>query len=47
MIAVLLMLQCSPTWTQNIITRNFEMKYPGDAHVVSECYIPKLKMDGN
>ncbi|ANE52431.1 hypothetical protein [Flavisolibacter tropicus] len=30
-------------WAQNIITRNIEMKYSDDSHVVSECYIPELK----
>lgn len=30
-------------WSQNIIARNIEMKYSGDAHVVSECYIPELR----
>ena len=30
-------------WSQNIITRNIEMKYRGDSHVASECYIPELR----
>lgn len=30
-------------WSQQITARNIEMKYHGDSHVVSECYIPELK----
>ena len=29
-------------WSQNITTRSIEVQVPGNAHVVSECYVPEL-----
>lgn len=29
-------------WSQNIVTRNVEIMYPGDRHVLNECYIPEM-----
>lgn len=29
-------------WSQNIVARNIEIMYPGDRHVLNECYIPEM-----
>ena len=29
-------------WSQNIVSRNIEIMYPGDRHVLNECYIPEM-----
>lgn len=30
-------------WSQGIVTRNIELMYAGDHHVVNECYLPETK----